>query len=88
MGRLAGWRRWDPLTAAGPSETGREPDPEPDPEQGPEREAPVRAERGRRRCGLWEGLAHPRGEGRGPWEAGAGSAAFSEERSAGRRAGL
>lgn len=52
LGRLAGWRRWDPLPAVGPSETGREPEPEP--EQGPEREAQVRADRlGRERGSGW-----------------------------------
>lgn len=32
MGRAAGWRRWDLLTAAGPSKAGREPEPEREPD--------------------------------------------------------
>ena len=99
LGRPAGWRRWDLLTAAGPGEAGREPEPER--EAGPSgRRRSTRADRagrggalGRPRGGVVLGAAcerarPARGEGAQSWVAGGGISAFSGEGSAGCRAGL
>lgn len=99
LGRPAGWRRWNLLTAAGLGEAGREPELER--EAGPSgRRRSTRADRagrggalGRPRGGVVLGAAcerarPARGEGARSWVAGGGSSAFSGEGSAGCRAGL
>lgn len=71
LGRAAGWRRWDPFTAAGPSETGREPESEREPAR-----AGGAGPRGPVGPGAGSSRAHPRGRG-AAWGAGGGSWARS-----------